>query len=153
MERYFLLVVDESPELIPALKFAALRAKKLGVQVALLAVIEQHRLQDWFGAGVLMEQERREAAISALRRWTDIVKEITGQEPRLLIEEGSPKKALMNVLENEKGIIQLILGASTQDGKPGPLVSHFAGKIAGKLPIPVTILSGALDDERIHEIV
>jgi hypothetical protein len=42
-----------------------------------------------------------------------------------------------------------VLGAAPS-GKPGPLVAHFTGNDAGKLPVPVMIIPGGLSDEQLE---
>ena len=37
----------------------------------------------------------------------------------------------------------VVMGAGTENG-PGPLVSHLVGKLAGDLPVPVTVVPGGL---------
>jgi hypothetical protein len=46
-------------------------------------------------------------------------------------------------------IAALVLGAAPS-GKPGPLVAHFTGHDAGKLPVPVMIIPGGLSDEQLE---
>ena len=59
----------------------------------------------------------------------------------------------MELIENEKGISVLVIGAATGSGNEGPgrLVSYVMKRI-GKLPIPVTIVPGGLSDKEIDAI-
>ena len=61
-QRVFLVVVDDSPEMQVALRYAALRARSTGGRVALLYVIEPSDLQQWMAVESLMREERREEA-------------------------------------------------------------------------------------------
>jgi hypothetical protein len=45
----------------------------------------------------------------------------------------------------------LVLGAAPA-GSPGPLVANFTGNDAGKLPCPVMIIPGSLDDDRLEQL-
>src|SRR5262245_56791697 len=63
--RVFLVIVDESPELKVALRYACVRAKKTGGRVALLYVIEPADFQEWVGVGELMREEARQEAEQA----------------------------------------------------------------------------------------
>jgi hypothetical protein len=56
---------------------------------------------------------------------------------------------LLKLIEEEPSISILVLGAATGPEGPGPLVTHLAGKIAGRLRIPVTIVPGGLTDDQI----
>ena len=46
-------------------------------------------------------------------------------------------------------IAALVLGAAPS-GKPGPLVAHFTGNDAGKLPVPGDDHPGGLTDEQLE---
>ena len=53
-QRIFLVVVDDSPEMEVALRFACLRARHTGGRVALLYVLEPSEYQTWLRVGDLM---------------------------------------------------------------------------------------------------
>jgi hypothetical protein len=44
-----------------------------------------------------------------------------------------------------------VLGAAPA-ADPGPLVAHFTGTDAGKLPCPVMIIPGSISDERLEQL-
>jgi len=48
-------------------------------------------------------------------------------------------------------VAALVLGAAPA-GSPGPLVAHFTGNDAGKLPCPVMIIPGSLTDQRLEQL-
>ena len=48
-------------------------------------------------------------------------------------------------------IAALVLGAAPS-GKPGPLVAHFTGNDSGKLPVPVMIIPGGLNDDQLEAL-
>jgi hypothetical protein len=54
-------------------------------------------------------------------------------------------------IEGNPEIAALVLGAA-ESGAPGPLVSHFAGADAGKLPVPIMIIPGSLTGEAIDRL-
>jgi hypothetical protein len=56
------------------------------------------------------------------------------------------------LIEEDNEIALLVLGAGTQANGPGPLVSLFAGALAGSFPIPITIVPGDLKDEDIEAL-
>jgi nucleotide-binding universal stress UspA family protein len=151
--RTFLCVVDESDELHQALRFASIRAKRTGGRVALLYVVEPAEYQHWMAVGNLMAEERREEAEEMIQVVSSVVQRISGAMPVIYIREGKLTEELMELIENEKGISVLVLGASTGTGSEGPgrLVSYVMKRI-GKLPIPVTIVPGGLSDKEINAI-
>ena len=59
-ERVFLVVVDESPEMPNALRYACRRAKRTGGRVALLYVMHPPEGQQWGAVVDLMRQEARQ---------------------------------------------------------------------------------------------
>ncbi|MGF1640762.1 MAG: universal stress protein [Rhodospirillales bacterium] len=151
--RTFLCVVDETKELRQALRFACWRAKRTGGRVALLYVIEPAEFQHWMAIGNLMAEERREEAEEMIQVVSSVVQKLSGSIPVIYIREGKLTDQLMELIENEKGISVLVLGAATGSGSEGPgrLLSDVMKRI-GKLPIPVTIVPGGLSDEEIDAI-
>lgn len=150
--RTFLVIVDPTPEMNVALRFAARRAQKTGGRVALLYVVEPTDFQHWMAVEDLMEKERRMEAEEVLQEHSDKVTEWTGELPILLVREGRPQEALLKLLDEDPSISILVLGADTGPKGPGPLVSAIAGKLAGRLRVPVTIVPGSLSEEEVDAL-
>ncbi len=71
-----------------------------------------------------------------------------------VIREGELRTELMHVIEEDRDIRVLVLGAAP-GGNPGPLVSMLArgGRgMFGKRAIPVAVVPGALGRKEIEEI-
>ncbi len=151
-KRVFLVVVDDSPEMEIALRFASRRARNSGGRVALLYVVEPSGFQHWMAVGDLMREEARSEGEQLLQRLAARVNELTGTLPVLYVREGSRREELMNLIEEEPGISILVLGAGVDKRGPGPLVEALTGKFIGKLRIPVTIVPGNLSTEDIDSI-
>lgn len=151
-ERVLLVVVDDSPEMEVALRYACRRARHAAGRVALLHVIERTEFQTWLGVGDLMAKEARNEAEQLLQRIAKQVGEQVGTMPVLYLREGSRGDELMRLLSEEPSISILILGANTGPGGPGPLVSALTGKMVGKVRVPVTIVPGNLSKEDIDAI-
>ncbi|MGE5722114.1 MAG: hypothetical protein ACM3YM_06605, partial [Sphingomonadales bacterium] len=49
----------------------------------------------------------------------------------------------------EKGDFAALILAAASEGGPGPLVTHFAGSVAGSLPCPLIIVPANLSEEAI----
>lgn len=151
--RTFLCVVDESPELSQALRYACNRAKRLGGRVALLYVIEPAEFEHWASVKTLMQEERRAEAEEMLKVVASVVQKSTGSMPVIYIREGKITEELLKLLgEEEAHISVLVLGAATGGEGPGPIVSTLINKMAGKLRVPVTIVPGGLADAQIDSI-
>lgn len=150
--KVFLVVVDNSPEMPVALRFASRRAKRTGGRVGLLRVVRKADFQHWAAIGNLMREEARDEAEQLLQDYAARVMEITGGEmPILYIMEGDIKSALLKLIEEDSQIRILVLAAAT-GRSPGPLITFLMKKIIGKLRVPVTIVPGGLSDEQLDAL-
>lgn len=149
----FLCVVDETPELWPALRFACRRAATTGARVGLLYVVEPAEFQHWMAVAELMREERREGAEETLQKVAMAVVKRTGVMPVLFIREGKVADELIKLIDEEKAITAVILGAATGKEGPGPLVSYLVQKSVGSLRVPITVVPGSLSDEEIEVVV
>lgn len=150
--RAFLVVVDDSPEMGAAARFAARRAARTGGRVALLSVVEPVDGGHWMFVGNLMHEEAREDAERRLQQVAATVHSCSGERPELIVREGSLKEELFKLIEEDDDISILVLGAASGGEGPGPLVQSLTGKNAGKLRIPVTIVPGDLSDTELEAL-
>jgi nucleotide-binding universal stress UspA family protein len=151
-ERVFLVVLDESPELRNALRYACRRAKRTGGRVAMLYVMEPPESQHWGAVVELMREEARQQAEEVVARHADAVATMTGQPPTIYIREGMNRDELLKLLAEDPSISVLVLGGATGGEGPGPLVTALLGKFAGQLRTPLTIVPGSLTDAQIDAI-
>jgi nucleotide-binding universal stress UspA family protein len=151
-DRVFLVVVDDTPEMQAALRFACLRARVCSGRVALLRVIEPAEFQHFATIGNLMQEEARQDAEELLQRLAADVNALSGQLPVLYVREGSPREELLTLIGEEPTISILVLAADTSAGGPGPLVTAFTGKYVSRLRCPVTIVPGNLTAEQIDRV-
>jgi nucleotide-binding universal stress UspA family protein len=150
--RVFLVVVDDSPELAVALRYACLRAKKTGGRVALLNVIEPADFQHWMAVNELMQEEARQQAEQLLQKHAAEVQKLSGSMPVLYVREGQRRDELLKLIAEEPSVSILVLGASTGPKGPGPLVTAVTGKFVGRLRVPVTIVPGNIPPEAVDDI-
>lgn len=148
----FLLVVDDSPEFRPALRFACLRAARIGGGVVLLYVIPPGDFQQWRAVENIMREEAREAAQLTLDRYAAKVREIADLTPETVIREGKLQDEVIAQIDEDSGIHVLVLGAAPGDN-PGPLVSAFSGPLMSALSIPVLFVPGNLTDDAIDRLI
>jgi len=144
--RSYLVVMDETEEALAALRFAARRAARTGGGIEILAVIPQQEFVQWGGVQAAMEEEARLRAEAMVVQASGAISEEAGIKPSITVRQGDPVKAVSELLKERENIAALVLAAA-REGGPGPLVSHFAGSVAGSLPCPLIIVPGALDDE------
>ncbi|MBV8168476.1 MAG: universal stress protein [Alphaproteobacteria bacterium] len=150
--RVMLVVVDESAEHQVALRFACLRASHTGGRVAMLYVLEPTDSQQWGAVEDLMREEKRAEAEAVVKSLSEKVFEWSGSMPIIFLREGKVRDELLKLIEEEPSISILVLGAASGPQGPGPLVTHLAGKVAGRLRIPVTIVPGGLTDSQLASL-
>jgi len=147
--RKFLVVVDKTPECRVAVRFAARRAQHTGGRVTLLCVAQPADFQQWRGVEEIMKDEARQEAEGLIYGAAKTVNELAGIVPELVIGEGRPADALLELVKSDPDISILVLASGTAKEGPGPLVSLFAG---GVQSIPVTIVPGNFSDAKVDAL-
>ncbi len=150
--RIFLVVVDESPELQLALRYACLRARKSGGKVALLYVIEPGEAQQWLALENLMREEQRAEAEQKLQKLARDVNRLTGTLPALYVREGNRRDEVLALIDEEPSISILVLAAGVEPEGPGPLISYFTNRGLAKMRIPLTIVPGGIGVDALDAI-
>ena len=149
--RTYLVVMDETEESAKALRYAAQRAARTGGTVEILAVVERQEFVQWGGVQAAMEEEARLRAEAMLVQASGAIMEEAGIKPSITVRQGDSVKAVGELLKERDDISALVLAAA-REGGPGPLVSHFAGAIAGSLPCPLIIVPGGLSEEALNRL-
>jgi nucleotide-binding universal stress UspA family protein len=152
--RKLMVVVDESPEVEGALFYAAGRVLHAGGSVLLLYVIEPEN-QFWEGVrqAQLEEQTNKARAVFRLFRRKLNNEGYDAVQTEEVIREGKKAEEIVKQIDEDEDVAVLVLGASKEASGPGPLVSSMAaGVLAGKFPIPITIVPGALAIEDIKAL-
>ena len=149
----FLVVVDNSPEMRVALRWASLHARRTGGRVALVRVIRPSDFQHWAAVGNLMSAEAREEAEQLLQEHAAEVFRLYGDMPVLHLREGNAKSEIINLIDEDDDIRILVLAAATDRRGPGPLITYLTKKAIGQLRIPVTVIPGGLTDSQIDDLV
>lgn len=149
--RKFLIVVDETPECLNAMRFAARRAQRTGGGMTMLYVIEPEEFQHWMGVAEVMRAEARDTAEARLLQLANELQVCCGVTPEFVIREGKTAEEVLAIIEEDSDIGVLVLGAGEGDG-PGPLVSFLVTKMGHRLPVPVTVVPGGMTLERIDAI-
>jgi nucleotide-binding universal stress UspA family protein len=144
--RSYLVVMDETAEGAVALRWAARRAARNGLGVVILALIPPQEFVQWGGVQAAIEEEARLRAEAAVLQASGAIIEEAGVRPSILVRDGDPVKVIGEHLRENDDVAALVLGAAAEGG-PGPLVSHFAGSVAGTLPCPLIIVPGGLSEE------
>ncbi|HEX8842180.1 MAG TPA: universal stress protein, partial [Sphingomicrobium sp.] len=74
-----------------------------------------------------------------------------GVEANVIVRQGEPVKSVRDYIGTREEVAALVLGAAPS-GSPGPLVANFCGSDAGRLPCPVMLIPGSLDDDRLEQL-
>jgi nucleotide-binding universal stress UspA family protein len=133
------------------MRFAALRAAHTGGGVLILSIIPPEEYQHWMGVADLMRAEARERIEAHFEVFAKWMRDKQGINPELVIREGDPVVQILAQVKDDTDIGVLVLGAGTDKGGPGPLVTQMT-KNAGNLPIPITIVPGDMSKERLEAI-
>ncbi|MCV6596295.1 MAG: universal stress protein [Mangrovicoccus sp.] len=149
--RKFLVVLDESRECLNAMRFAAMRAAKTGGGVQILSVIPPEEFSHWIGVGEIMREEARERIQAHFEVFAKWMRDKQGIEPELVVREGVPSQEILDQIREDPEVGLLVLGAGTEKKGPGPLVNQMS-KAAGSLPIPFTIVPGAMSKEELEAV-
>lgn len=149
--RKFLVVLDDTRECLNAMRFAALRAEHTGGAVQVISIIPPEEFQHWMGVADLMRQEARdriEAHFEVFAKW---MRDKHGVNPELVIREGEAVAEILAQIRADPEIGILVLGAGTESAGPGPLVTQMS-RNSGSLPVPITIVPGALSKEQLEAV-
>jgi nucleotide-binding universal stress UspA family protein len=149
--RKFMVVVDQTPECMSALRFAARRAARTGGGVTMLYVIPPEEFQQWFGVAEAMDRDKRDEAEARLTQLAGEVHALAGVMPEFAIRQGDTVEQVLAHIGEHDDIAVLVLGAGEGEG-PGPLVSALVGKRGGRMPVPVTVVPGGIAAEKLDAI-
>jgi hypothetical protein len=72
--------------------------------------------------------------------------------PVFYLREGKLRDELLKLIDEDRSISVLVLGAATGTEGPGPLISSLVGKMTSDLRIPLTIVPGYLTDEQLQNL-
>jgi len=147
--RKFLIILDDSPEMLNAMRYAAIRASKTGGGVEMLAVISPEEFQHFMGVADVMRAEAREKVEAHFQLFKDRMEKREGITPTLAVREGDRIDAVIEHIKSDPEIGVLVLGAGTEKGGPGPVVQSLIGRRLADLRVPVTIVPGSMTKDDI----
>jgi nucleotide-binding universal stress UspA family protein len=147
--RKFLIMLDDTPEMLNAMRYAAIRASKTGGGVEMLAVISPDDFQHFMGVAEVMRAEAREKVEAHFQIFKDRMEKREGITPTLAIREGDRVESVLEHIKADPEIGVLVLGAGTDKGGPGPLVQALTGRRMAEMRVPITIVPGSMTKEDI----
>jgi hypothetical protein len=147
--RKFLIILDDSPEMLNAMRYAAIRASKTAGGVEMLAVISPEEFQHFMGVADVMRAEAREKVEAHFQIFKDRMEKREGITPTLAIREGDKVDAIIEHIKCDPEIGVLVLGAGVDKSGPGPVVAALTGRRMAELRVPITIVPGSMTKEEI----
>jgi hypothetical protein len=147
--RKFLIILDDTPEMLNAMRYAAIRAGKTGGGIEMLAVISSEEFQHFMGVADVMRAEAHEKIEAHFQVFKDRLEKRDGIIPTLAVREGDPLEMIIEHLRSDPEIGVLVLGAGVDKGGPGPLVSALTGRRLSELRVPITIVPSSMTKEEI----
>lgn len=150
--RKLLILLDETPEMLNAMRYAAIRASKTGGTVEILAVISPEDFQHFMGVADIMRAEAREKVEAQFQLLKDRMEKREGITLRLAIREGDRVDTLLEHIRSDPEIGVLVVGARADKSGPGPILSALLGRRLGELTIPITIVPGSMTKDQIIAI-
>ena len=146
--RKCLILLHDTPEMLNAMRYAAIRAFKTGGAVEMLAIVSPEEFQPFMGVADVMRAEAREKIEAHFQVFKSRMEKREGITPTLAIREGDKIEEVIAHVKSDPEIGVLVLGAGT--GKePGPLVTALTGRRIIEMHIPITIVPGAMTTEEI----
>ena len=149
--RKFLVVLDDSRECLNAMRFAAMRAASTGGGVQILSVIPPEEFNHWIGVGNIMREEARERIEAHFNVFAKWMRDRQSIDPELIIREGDPVPEILTQIDEDGEIGVLVLGASSEKGGPGPIVTALSRQF-GNLPVPLTIVPGEMSKDALEAV-
>ena len=149
--RKFLAVVDNTPECLRAVQYAARRAGAIGNGLELVNIIAPGDFGHWLGVEEIMRSEAHEAAENRLAEAAELAANCCSVAVSTSIREGERVAEVVKLIEEDRDIAIMVLAAGDSADGPGPLVSSVTNKAV--FPIPVTIVPHTLSDEEIDDLV
>ncbi|WP_424927396.1 universal stress protein [Amaricoccus tamworthensis] len=147
--RKFLIILDDLPEMLNAMRYAAIRASKTGGGVEMLAIISNEEFQHFMGVADVMRAEAHEKIEAHFQVFKNRMEKREKITPTLAIREGDKVDAVLTHIKENPDIGIIVLGAGTGGGGPGPIVSALTGRRMNELHIPVTIVPGSMTKEEV----
>lgn len=148
----FLVLVDDTPECMRAVHFAARRCGRTGASLVMLGVVVPPDGFEWLGVGDTIQAEAEAETATRLDAAAAHALAAAGVEPERVVASGEKPDALAALIEADEDVSFLVLASASGSSGPGPLVASIAAKGAAGFPIPVVIVPGDLDDDEIDAL-
>ena len=147
--RKSLIILDDTPEMLNAMRFAATRAAKTGGGIVMLAVISPEEFQHFMGVADVMRAEAHEKVEAHFQIFKDRMEKREGITPTLVIREGDQVEQVIDYVKSDPEVGVIVVGAVADKSGPGPLVTALTGRRLNDLRVPITVVPGSMSKKDI----
>lgn len=148
----YLVIADAAEEFDIALHYACRLATARRGHVAIAHIKDVQEFMHWGKVEAMIRQDMRKEAEQEIFEISKNINETHGIIPSIYIREGLKTDQIVEIIQEERNIVALVLSASKNSNNPGPLVSYFAGKGMHRLRCPIIVVPGHLDIDAINAI-
>ena len=146
LKENFLVIVDESPEFLAALKYACKNAKKNKMGIILLYVIELENFRHWKGVETIMRKEQDDKAKEIIAEYIDMIDKTYNLKVKSILKKGEIIDILIEVLKNKRyKITNLVLGLAMENQESNKIIGSITSSLRKKLTLPIIIVPGNLE--------
>tara|TARA_A100001015_G_scaffold217885_1_gene244855 strand:+ start:2023 stop:2490 length:468 start_codon:yes stop_codon:yes gene_type:complete len=146
LKENFLVIVDESPEFLAALKYACKNAKKNKMGIILLYVIELENFRHWKGVETIMRKEQDDKAKEIIAEYIDMIDKTYNLKVKSILKKGEIIDILIEVLKNKRyKITNLVLGLAMENQESNKIIGSMTSSLRKKLTLPIIIVPGNLE--------
>lgn len=140
-----LVCIDSTSASKTTLKYACLKAKKLGFRVEILSVIESSHKNLLFGSQRIGREKRSKIEHYINSLVADIANDL-GIIPVISIKEGDIASEIVKTVKSNKCYIMVIFGKSQKSQSDNTVLPRMAQKIGTKINVPITIVPENLNE-------
>lgn len=116
----------------------------------LLHVLAPEQLMHFGAVHDIVRAEEMQAAEKMLDDLAHEAEKITGQRPKTLIRDGTLKRVVRDVLEENPDLSLVVMSANHREGGPAPLIGYLASRMGSRVPAPLVLVPDSLTPERIE---
>lgn len=148
----YLVCVNNEKYSETALQFACNLAKTNNGLITILHVIEPSEYHSFGGIEKAMQTEQQNNAQELMDNLSQKASEWFGASTILQVKEGKIENEIIQVVENDKTIKMMIVGAAPDGASKSKILPPLVSSLGSKLSIPMLIIPGNLSDEQIEDL-
>lgn len=141
-----LVCIDTTNASAITLRYACLKAKKLGFAVQILSVMESSHKNLLFGSHIIGQEKRKQLEKYLQNLINEMQKEIA-IIPVVSIREGDIASEILKEIKSMPSCMMLVFGKSHNLKSDNTVLPRIAQKIGTKIRIPIVIVPENLDEE------